>query len=117
MIHRYVKPLGSVINEAAEPQSKATYDAELKKYEGAKKKNEEQYQQYVSGKTTREQYMAWFTQFLDMERALRLAEVNYKLDSARGTEEGAGKKKQQKTEQTPPTNQQTAGTEKPPLPG
>lgn len=112
MIHRYVKPLSSVINEnAAEPQSKAIYDAEVKKYENAKQKNSEEYQKYVSGDTTREQYMAWFTQFLDMERTFRLAEVNYKIDASRGSSESG----QNKPQEQPNNNE--AGQQKPPMPG
>ena len=101
MIHRYIKQLGLSLNEAADP-SQTTYDNAVKKYEDAKKKNEEQYQQYTLGKTTKEQYMTWFNQFLEMTKEFMTAQVNYKLDSARQAMPGSKPAAAGQTSQTTP---------------
>jgi hypothetical protein len=111
MIHRYVKQLGEVVFEAATP-AQAALEAAKKKYEDTKKKDEQQYKQYTDGVTTKEQYLAWAKQLLDVEREYRMAQINAKIESGRsGGQSAEQDKPQQEGAQRPPvqTQQPTPG--------
>lgn len=98
MIKRYVKTLTCPVFEATTPQETAHLTAK-KKYEDAKKKDEQQYKQYVDGAITKDQYMQWFEQLLAVEREYRLAQINYKIASGRGSTQQQQQGKPQKTQQ------------------
>lgn len=97
MIHRYVKPLDVPVFEATNPAESA-FNAVKQKYDGAVKKDQESYGQYTKGAITKDQYLQSFEQFLQIEQEYRRAQVNYKLESARGDAQQADKNAEKKPE-------------------
>lgn len=106
----YVKTLSQYIAESSDPLESA-FNAAQTKYEDAKTKDAENYKNYTDGKTTKDQYMSTFMQLLDIERAYRIAQINYKLEASRGND-AADKTGQQPSNanNTPNSTTSTPGT-------
>lgn len=112
MIKRYVLPLDRFIFEAANP-TEGVLNSAKQKYDAAAKKDAEDYAKYTKGEITKEQYMQLFDLLLQTEQELRRAQINYKIENARGAADAEAAKKPG----APPQNPNMTNPAAPPLPG
>ena len=117
MTDRYVKRFEPIreadTGPAEDPKMiESAYNQLATKYEAAKKQDQSDFQDYTDGKTNKDQYLSSFQKFLELEQQYRLAQVKYKIATAR--QEGGDDKKTQpgnkpgQTQQQPPPTPGTA---------